>query len=71
MKVFFTKVETMEMDGLTASDIVVMKKAGWTVEEIDGEIPIGFCEICERPIFENDEYGFDEDGIYWHSECDR
>lgn len=26
---------------------------------------VGYCEISELPIFEDDEFGFDEEGIMW------
>lgn len=28
---------------------------------------IGFCEDCERPIFEDEPFESNKDGVMWHS----
>lgn len=30
---------------------------------------IGLCESCENPIFEDEEYWHDEEGVVWHKKC--
>lgn len=40
------------------------------IEAIDDKEVVSFCELCELPIFEGDEYGTDPDGeVYVHNAC--
>lgn len=49
-------------DGYSVSDIE-------NLDEEKGDF-VGLCEICETPIFSDDEYHTDENGTCWHKVCD-
>lgn len=68
MKVKYTRVETMEKDH-TYGQIKYMRSRGWNVEEIDGEEPLDFCEVCGRPIMDGQPMQGDRNGVVWHVQC--
>lgn len=65
----YRKVETDTRHAQSLADIAHMRLDGWSAEKVDGKIPVDFCEICDRPIFEDDDYQCDREGVYWHTEC--
>lgn len=38
------------------------------IDEIDGKEVWGMCENCELPIFSDEDYHHDEDGVMWHKD---
>lgn len=38
---------------------------GWDVIEVNGEIPLAYCEVSGRPIFEGDDYWTDAGGCHF------
>lgn len=68
MKVNYSRIETREADH-THGQIKYMRRCGCGVDAIDGEVPLCFCETCDRPIFEGDDYQADEEGVCWHTNC--
>lgn len=43
----------------------------YDTEEEAGVDVLGMCEICELPITEGQENGYDQDGVMWHTECEE
>lgn len=56
-------ITTKEVNVHEPGKIEKFIRQGWTVVEVDGEEPVGLCEVCWLPIKEGDVYqGPDEDG---------
>jgi hypothetical protein len=41
------------------------------ITSVNGSPVIGKCEFCGDPIFKDDNYMSDDDGIKWHMDCDN
>jgi hypothetical protein len=46
------------------------KFPGIQIEAIDDQTVAGACESCGKPLFDGDDYLYDDEGIIWCSECD-
>lgn len=72
----FTKTKRCPVDESMLQDALeVANKQGWHVTDVEHEDEnkgcwVGFCEVCGLPIFADDDYHSDEDGVYWHKVCD-
>ena len=65
----YRKLKTETKHEQSIRDIKNMVVNGWEVEAIDGRIPLAFCETCGLPLFGDDDYQRDDEGIFWHTEC--
>lgn len=41
------------------------------ITAIDGKEVAGVCESCGEPIFSDEKYNHDEDGVRWHVDCPK
>lgn len=73
MDLIFTRTVIIPADTSARKVIKSMTEQGYTLtgvkDENHGDF-VGICEICETPIFSDDEYHTDENGTCWHKICD-
>ncbi len=66
-------IEVMKANNRIDAYNKIMEKygdiGGLCVNAIGDYEIIGLCESCGNPIFEDEPYWHDEDGITWHKRC--
>lgn len=62
------RVEHIEAE-MKKDQVEELIRHGWEIISLDGKLVIGFCESCERQIYEDDKYHEWEDGIKTCEEC--
>lgn len=40
--------------------------AGAVIEAVDGREVDGICEVCGMPVFDDEDYIQDSEGVIWH-----
>lgn len=56
-----------EYTGTVAEAVAAFRRdyPGFTIDTIDGEDVIHWCEVCGCPLFEDSDYYESEDGVTW------
>ena len=72
MDLIFTKTVTVPANTSARKVIKSMNEQGYTLtgaeDEKRGEY-LGNCEDCGCPVFSLDGHFHDDEGVYWHQEC--
>ena len=64
---------TETFSGSSVNDCIQKAKRKWhglRIEAIDNKYVAGVCESCGTPLFDGDDYAYDDEGIIWCRECD-
>lgn len=60
---------TIKNPAMSIAQIKDLRKKGYTIEYINDHEVVGFCEVCDRPITEGEEYFSDTEGVLICEDC--
>lgn len=69
MKIHLTKQHDKYITISDYDDLLPYKEAGWTIASVNNKSLIGYCNNCERPILEQDDYFEDHQGNLLCKSC--
>lgn len=74
MHYHFIKSESFEYETpKDAHDLSVIKllvrNMGYSLDSVDGKPVVGLCEVCEKPILEDEYYANDVSGCVFCADC--